>query len=210
MVKGHSNSTRGIFTGGYAVSPGRHVRNIDYVEIASTGNAVDFGDATAVGYVGAALASSTRGCFAMGISGAPARVNIINYVTIASTGNSSDFGDLTTARMPSGTGSNAVRGLFGGGETASAGTNTIDFITIATTGNASDFGDAVYTNANNQAGGCASPTRVVFGGGATPGGSSRDDMCYVQIMTTGDAVDFGDLSVARMYAAGLSNGHGGL
>ena len=112
--------------------------------------------------------------------------------------------------MPSGTGANATRGIWGGGEDASAGTNTIDYITIATLGNASDFGDAAYTNANNQAGGCASPTRVVFGGGATPGGSARNDMCYVETMTTGNAVDFGNLSVARMYASGLSNGHGGL
>ena len=205
---GLGSQIRGVFGQGKAPSSEDNV--IQYITIASIGNAVDFGDATAVGYVGAALASSTRGCFAMGISGAPTRVKTINYLTIATLGNSADFGDLTTARMPSGTGSNAVRGIWGGGETASAGTNTIDFITIATTGNAQDFGDATYTNANNQAGGLASPTRVVFGGGATPAGGNRDDMCYVETMTTGNAVDFGNLSVARMYAAGLSNGHGGL
>jgi len=205
---GLGSQTRGVFGNGKAPSSEDNV--IQYLTIASTGNTVDFGDAAVVGYLGSGLASSTRGVFAMGISGAPARVNIINYVTIATTGNASDFGDLTTARMPSGTGSNATRGLFGGGETASAGTNTIDFITIATVGSAVDFGDAAYTNANNQAGGCASPTRVVFGGGATPAGGNRDDMCYVETMTTGNAVDFGNLSVARQYAAGLSNAHGGL
>ena len=31
MIKGHSNNTRGIFTGGYAVSPSVHVNNIDFV-----------------------------------------------------------------------------------------------------------------------------------------------------------------------------------
>ena len=33
---------------------------------------------------------------------------------------------------------------------------------------------------------------------------------YVQIMTTGNAIDFGDLLAANQYCAGASNGHGGL
>jgi len=33
---------------------------------------------------------------------------------------------------------------------------------------------------------------------------------YFQIMTTGNAIDFGDLSYGRWGAAGSSNGHGGL
>jgi hypothetical protein len=37
----------------------------------------------------------------------------------------------------------------------------------------------------------------------------QEQQIYVQIMTTGDAVDFGDLTVARGTGA-LSNGHGGL
>ena len=38
-----------------------------------------------------------------------------------------------------------------------------------------------------------------------------DTMDYVQIMTTGNAVDFGDLSLARWAGgSGISNAHGGL
>ena len=33
---------------------------------------------------------------------------------------------------------------------------------------------------------------------------------YVQIMTTGNAIDFGDLTVGRVDGYGASNGHGGL
>ena len=33
---------------------------------------------------------------------------------------------------------------------------------------------------------------------------------YVQIMTTGNAVDFGDLTSRDEFGAALSNGHGGL
>ena len=35
-------------------------------------------------------------------------------------------------------------------------------------------------------------------------------MDFVEIATTGDAVDFGDLSYARFSGAGTSSGHGGL
>ena len=33
---------------------------------------------------------------------------------------------------------------------------------------------------------------------------------YVQIMTTGNTIDFGDLSITGYYITGMSNGHGGL
>ena len=54
----------------------------------------------------------------------------------------------------------------------------------------------------------ASPTRAAFAGGANP--SSTNLIEYVQIMSTGDATDFGDLTSARTYATSVSNGHGGL
>ena len=203
---GLSSQTRGLFGQGKAPSSEDNV--IQYITIASTGNAVDFGDASAVGYVGTGGASPTRGIFAMGISGAPTRVNVINYLTISTLGNSADFGDLTTARMPCGIAVNATRGIFGAGEDASAGTNVMDYVTIATLGNAADFGDGTVSNKNNTAGATSSPTRGVWGGGATP--SNTNTMDYVQIMTIGNAIDFGDLSVARQNTGALSNGHGGL
>ena len=54
----------------------------------------------------------------------------------------------------------------------------------------------------------ASSTRVVFGGGWQP--SPFNQLDYVQIATTGNASDFGDLTGNRSEAAGFSNGHGGL
>ena len=49
MINGHSNNTRGIFTGGYTpTSPADHVKTIDFVNIASTGNAMGFGDIQSV------------------------------------------------------------------------------------------------------------------------------------------------------------------
>jgi hypothetical protein len=56
--------------------------------------------------------------------------------------------------------------------------------------------------------GAASPIRGVFAGGYSP--SKTDVISYVQIMSTGNAVDFGNLLAGNQYCTGLSNGHGGL
>ena len=68
---------------------------IDYVTIATLGNAVDFGNLSSARDGMAGFASPTRGVVAggEGASPYPAR-DIIEFVTIASTGNASNFGDL--------------------------------------------------------------------------------------------------------------------
>ena len=53
-----------------------------------------------------------------------------------------------------------------------------------------------------------SPIRAVYCGGITP--SSSNVMQYVEIMTKGDSLDFGDLTIARGHGDGCSNAHGGL
>ena len=45
-----SNHTRGIFNGGYTTPAGATVTRMDYITIATTGNAADFGDTTIDGY----------------------------------------------------------------------------------------------------------------------------------------------------------------
>ena len=52
----------------------------------------------------------------------------------------------------------------------------------------------------------SSTTRAVRTGGYV----TQTTMDYVEISTTGDAIDFGDLSTGLRQMAGLSNGHGGL
>lgn len=111
-----SNSIRGVFGGGLSPTPAPNtlVNTIDYVTIASTGNAVDFGDFSAVKFDNGACSSSTRGVFGGGMSpNLSTRVNTIDYVTIMSTGNAVDFGDLTVVRnsISSGACSNAHGGL---------------------------------------------------------------------------------------------------
>ena len=93
---GASSATRGVFAGGQFDNPYPQTDIIDYITIATEGNAIDFGDLTAARSHGSGLSNSLRGCFAGGSS--PNKTNVIEFVTIASTGNASDFGDLTVAR----------------------------------------------------------------------------------------------------------------
>ena len=86
---------------------------IDFVTIASTGNATDFGDLTDQKRGANGLSSPTRGVFCGAITPvSPGFSNSIDFVTIASTGNGTDFGDLTaTPRAFGGTCSNGHGGL---------------------------------------------------------------------------------------------------
>ena len=54
----------------------------------------------------------------------------------------------------------------------------------------------------------SSQTRGVVGGGNTP--SRTNNISYVTIMSAGNALDFGDLTVPRNAPGALSDSHGGL
>ena len=97
---------------------------------------------------------------------------------------------------------------------AKRGTNTIDYITIATTGNAADFGDT--TSVRGQAGGVSNSIRGVFTGGYQPSPTSSDTniIDFIDIATTANAKDFGDINRAandsnREHGT-CSDSHGGL
>ena len=107
--------------------------------IATTGNAIDFGDLLAGNYIMAGLSSDTRGIFANGNPGGYS--NVIQYITIASTGNATNFGYTLNAQLNSCGTSSTTRGVIAAGERGSNGSNVIEYITIETTGNAVDFGD---------------------------------------------------------------------
>ena len=97
-----------VIAGGYE-NPGADARvsNIDYVTIATTGNAQDFGDQTEARTDAVAMPSATRCVFG---SGDPS-TNRIDFITFASKGDAVDFGDCT-ARDESFSGmSNAHGGL---------------------------------------------------------------------------------------------------
>ena len=92
-------------------TPSAYVNTIDYVTIATLGNAVDFGDKDTTIGTPATMASPTRVVWAGGHQSDPTLVNTISYVEIATTGNSKDFGDIDTARSSAQGCSNAHGGL---------------------------------------------------------------------------------------------------
>ena len=97
-----------------------------------------------------------------------------------------------------------ARGVFGGSYTWSGPydkTNIIDYITITSAGNAIDFGD--LTETRGPAGAGSSRTRGLFcGGDFNPSPlKTSNTVDYVTISSTGNAVDYGDLTV--------KGGHGG-
>lgn len=168
-----------VFGGG---STGSYVNTMQYIDVASTGNATDFGDLwDSSSTKPAGTGSETRGIFAKNITMA--------YITYATTGNTSDFGDLNfNTDTMYGAGSN-TRGLFVGGFY-----NNIDYVTIASTGNASDFGD-LFDTADDTPSALSSSTRTVFGKvGVGSGGGTSDLMVYVTTATTGNSTTFGTLS----------------
>ena len=136
---GHtSSSTRGLNAGGWT---GSDNNTIDYITIATTSNATEFGDTSVVRPSGG-LSNQTRSLTA---GDAGALGNHIDYVTIATLGNAQDFGDLIEGRGYLAGVASPTRGVFGGGRnnTPSSNTlkNTLEYLTIATTGNTTDFGD---------------------------------------------------------------------
>ena len=117
-----STGARGLIIGGG--SPARD-NVVQYIQIETTGNALDFGDLTEVAGRPSAGASTTRVVRGGGYTGS-AIVNTIDYASISTTGNFINFGDLTVARNQGGGLSNQVRAVFGGGN---PNTDTMDYVT---------------------------------------------------------------------------------
>ena len=174
--------------------------NIDFINMSSQGNAVDFG----TGRAGNAVDSVSSAIRMVFTTGANDPANEMEYITIASGGNGIEFGDQATYRYRMAAHSSSTRGLFMGGR-AAPGTETseIEYITISQLGNSLDFGD-MHTNMRMQSSGMGSPTRAftVLGYSA---GSYRQEIQMLQIQSKGNAVDFGNGTFQGGYTAGASN-----
>ena len=190
---------------------------MDFVTIASTGNAVDFGNLTQARQSGTAMSSPTRGLITEGYFHPSYAAN--NYITIASTGNAQEFGDTldgTSNRYGASGISNSIRGLVAGGVLGSGDVikKYIESYQLATLGGKVDYGDLSTTARTKN--GTASPTRGVFAGGRAPADSDSSPsgavtgIEYISMQTEGNTVDFGDLTQARYEHAPMGNAHGGL
>jgi len=98
--EGLASTTRGVFAGGYAGNggtPAPYSNILEYITIASTGNATDFGDLSTANMMLMGASGGVRGVFGGGQAVGSAAVNRMEYITIATTGNVTDFGDLSAA-----------------------------------------------------------------------------------------------------------------
>ena len=193
-------SSRGLFAGGEVSTD-----TIDYITIATAGNATDFGNLTLGRHNASAVSSGTRAVFIAGTTGT--YTDTMDYVTVATTGTATDFGDTLSA-IQSGAGvSSETRGVTGGGNTSGGVSNVIQYITIDTLGNATTFG-VNLTQARHSPSGVSSGTRGVWMGGFGSGNVSTMD--YITIATTGTCTNFGNLLASRRAGAGCGSTTRGL
>ena len=171
---------------------------IEFITYSTTGNSVDFGDATStLGYRPSGLSNATRGVRAGGSDNpAAGGTNIIDFITMAAEGNAVDFGDTVVANLRYGGGiASPTRGLILWGDSKAAPgetyVNTIEFITIATTGNSQDFGDLV--DGYRPSGAAGNATRGLVTSGQEP----ETVIQSITLATLGNAIEFGSLSVER-------------
>ena len=207
QVGSASSSTRGLFHSGYGGTDAFQGRSkqIDYVTIASAGNASDFGDVSDGNNNGAGASNNTRAIFKLGYAASAGINNIMEYVTIANTGNSTDFGDATYASYAMSSTNSTTRACFAGGDTSTGYTNIIDYVTIANTGNATDFGNLTTTRTTINKGSVSSGTYGFFTGGVTTSDNATHHVDYITIASAGNAGDFGDLN--REIKAGFQSGN---
>jgi hypothetical protein len=184
--------TRALFTG--SGSPGSSA-DINQVTISTLGNSMDFGGDLAAGRIwGGGTGSRTRAITLNGYN----QDDTIQFGVFSSGGDFTDFGDSTVGRHQGGSLNNQIRGMFLGGGTSSR-TNIMDYITMSQTGNAQDFGD--LSSVAMFASGLSSSTRGLIAGGFRDpsGGNPHNTIDFITITTTGNAQDFGDLTVIKAY-----------
>ena len=135
---GISDGTRGIITAMENSSwTNNNSNRIDYITIASTGNANDFGDLYTGTRETGGCESKTRGIV---FGGTPSLFDTVEFITIATLGDAQDFGDLTEARGGAAGCSSPTRHTVAGGFAPGL-VDTIDYAQIMTTGNYTSFGE---------------------------------------------------------------------
>jgi len=145
------NKTRAIALGGrQEPDPGAKVNTIQFVTIATTGNAFEFGDAS-VPFDSSSGTSSNGTRAVIATNGVPSfTAKSLDQIRPASGGNSYNFGELSTGRQDGHANScmsTPTRGFFAGGLApgGNSGYTLIDYVTFETEGTAVDFGDLTGT-----------------------------------------------------------------
>ena len=207
-----ASSTRGLLLGGRG-APGSGINNIQYVQIGTLGNMLDFGDL---------VSGNGRGQSSGGAS--PIRAfatSFTNYgskvdkVTIASTGNAINFGNLTFNGGYNGGCSNNRTLIVGGGYNGSNPSTIrkdICRFDMTSGGQAVAFGE--FQLQRGYTGATSNQIRGVYCGGfnGNPGGGNTNtaEIESVEFASDGGTTSFGDLAQRGYDQACSSDSHGGL
>tara|TARA_Y100001951_G_scaffold79000_1_gene66695 strand:- start:259 stop:1224 length:966 start_codon:yes stop_codon:yes gene_type:complete len=197
---------RGVFSSG---GPDRTI--MDYVNIGTSGNALDFAE-SATGYNNSGTVSNGWRGMIVGGSSPPgdADQDQMQYYSIGTLADAVDFsGELNAARSYLiGGASNGARGVVGGGSSpTNPYSNAIDFFGFIPGADAKDFGNLTEGRLG-AASGVMDGNRGAWCGGHEPGMANIID--YVVVGTADNAVDLGDLTQARHVGAATSNGSRGI
>ena len=213
MGGGGSSSTRGIFMGGRG-APGGYHNIIQYIQIQTTGNALDFGDLLIGGRgQGCTINSPTR----VFCTGNGPYTGDIQYVNISSKGNAINFGNNTWAGGYQCGCSNSVRGVICGGYQfpGSFLSNQKSYIIMASDGEAVEFGELTQGAGDGlgYAYSGATQTRGCVLGGMDSSSSpypNRKTVDAFNFDSKGEVTVIGDLSEAKRDGGCTSDSHGGL
>ena len=202
---------RGIAAGGEGPA---YLSSMDFVEIASTGNATDFGDMSQAKRNLTGASSSTRGVILGGtIPSSPNFASInIEFTTISSAGGTNDFGDLVGGNAKDCAGvTSDIRGFAcGATQQSTYGNygNSIEFVTIASTGDSTEFGDLAHPGKQLNAG-CESPTRGIILGGyrgnTTADSVTTNTIQFIIFATQGNSELFGNLTQSARNVSAVSD-----
>ena len=192
-----SSSTRAVSLGGSQnptppSGPGGIV-DMNYVTIASEGNAIDFGDLQQVCRYPSSGTNGNRGLCMAGQE--PGYTTMINSINISTLGNAIDtggeFGGASSLCM---TVYSPIRMIISGGYDTSAPpyvNPATHFINISSNGDSSEFG-----NLHERSGaGFSNSVRGIIGGGYN--GNSTGGMKYITIAALGEYQEFGDMTTNR-------------
>ena len=184
---GFSDGTRGVRAGGASTN------TIDYITIATPGNATDFGDhANSTDAYIQAIGDGTYGVYG--------EDQAYYYVTVQTTGNASSFGSVPGVVNLGGYGG-AGDGTYGIFTEDVGSSSVINSLTIATTGSATNHGNLL--NSNSFSALTSDDTYAV----AQMGVSNLDNtLNYITIVTGGTAADFGNLYYGNQYCGASSDG----
>ena len=181
--------SRGLSLGGTAPTASTNI--IDYVNISTRSDAIDFGDMQTAKIKPGVGTDGSRGV-AIGGTGATTE---IDYWAFGTKSNAADFGDCVTQVSEGGSASGGGRVIQANGGSSPG--DDLQKLQISTLGNSSEFGELTEASGNGM--GASDGSRGIIT-------HSDADVDFVNILTDGNATLWGDQHTNQIQAGVASDG----